>query len=221
MDSHIILTISILLISSSIPPTTTSDITRAIEEMQKANYFTFVTLINMSPRRLPNNNNNITFLMPNDKTLSSNPNFLQRYDSISDFLHHHSIPSALLFETMQHIPSGSFIPSSFPDFMFKILNGGGRRNFSLNNVKIISPNICTLGFSIRCHGIDGVLDLDIAHSSPTCGLVDHGVVATPPLPAPAPAPAPAHDSDSAACISFDLLKMLPLFLMIPLLGNCL
>ncbi|KAJ0232643.1 FAS1 domain-containing protein [Hirschfeldia incana] len=130
------------------------DLSIAIEEMEKANYFSFVMLINMlqnstDPRLL----SNITFLMPKDKTLSRS-NIIQQ-DSISEFLLRHSIPSPLLFEHLNLIPNGSIVPSSLPHYTLKITNGG-RLNYFVNNVKIISRNICTLG-SIKCHGIDGVL----------------------------------------------------------------
>lgn len=125
----------------------------AIEEMEKANYFSFVMLINMlqpvNPRLLAN----VTFLMPRDKLLSRS-NIIQQ-DLVSEFLLRHSIPSPLLFEQINLIPNGSIIPSSLPHYTLKISNGG-RSNFFLNNVKIISRNVCNLG-SIKCHGIDGIL----------------------------------------------------------------
>ncbi|XP_039039329.1 uncharacterized protein LOC120177176 [Hibiscus syriacus] len=51
---------------------------------------------------------------------------------------------------------GSIIPNLLTEYMMGVANGGDRRSFVLNNVIIISPNICTSG-SIRCHGIDGML----------------------------------------------------------------
>ncbi|TXG48710.1 hypothetical protein EZV62_024585 [Acer yangbiense] len=218
-------------------PTKNQDLVVAIEEMQRANYFTFVMLINMSP--LPHQN--VTFLMPNDKILSR-ANLLQQ--SVSDFLLLHSIPSALLFENLEHIPSGSLIPSSIPEYMLKIYNGG-RKNFLLNNVKIISPNICTLGSSIRCHGIDGMLDITQNNTSvlpPTCSgnaSSTPDVVATPPMPtsisdqAPplsdhnyqppvaAPAPLPSPEKSSAGCLSCGEMSLKYLFvtlLMLSIMG---
>lgn len=128
------------------------DLLGAIEEMQRANYFTFVTLINMASlgRKIQGN---VTFLMPNDRMLSRT---VMPQGSVFEFLLRHSIPSPLLFDYLEHIPTGSIIPSSFPGYVLRIINNG-RRNFSINNVKIISPNICMAGPSIRCHGIDGVL----------------------------------------------------------------
>ncbi|XP_010492626.1 PREDICTED: uncharacterized protein LOC104769981 [Camelina sativa] len=125
----------------------------AIEEMEKADYFSFVMLINMLQSVNPRLLANVTFLMPKDKTLSKS-NIIQQ-DSVSEFLLRHSIPSPLLFEHLNLIPNGSMVPSSLPHYALKISNGG-RSNYFLNNVKIISRNICSLG-SIKCHGIDGIL----------------------------------------------------------------
>nr|AAM62813.1 unknown [Arabidopsis thaliana] len=126
----------------------------AIEEMEKANYFSFVMLINMLPSVNPRFLANVTFLMPKDKTLSTS-NIINQQDSVTEFLLRHSIPSSLLFEHLNLIPNGSIVPSSLPHYTLEISNGG-RSNYFLNNVKIISRNICSLG-SIKCHGIDGIL----------------------------------------------------------------
>ncbi|EXB29159.1 hypothetical protein L484_019684 [Morus notabilis] len=128
------------------------DLVAAISEMQRANYFTFITLLNMASldHRLQGN---LTFLMPNDRMLSI---ITLQQDAVSEFLLRHSIPSTMLFDYLQHIPTGSIIPSSKPEYMLKISNKG-RRSFFLNNARLISPNICTASSSIRCHGIDGVL----------------------------------------------------------------
>lgn len=125
----------------------------AIEEMEKANYFSFVMLINILQSVNPRFLANVTFLMPKDKTLSRS-NIIQQ-DSISEFLLRHSIPSPLLFEHLNLIPNGSIVPSSLPHYTLTVSNGG-RLSYFLNNVKIISRNICSLG-SIKCHGIDGIL----------------------------------------------------------------
>ncbi|XP_022882152.1 FAS1 domain-containing protein SELMODRAFT_448915-like [Olea europaea var. sylvestris] len=132
-------------------PPRNQDMTTAIEEMQRANYFTFVMLINMAPSDLIHGN--VTFLMPNDRTLSK---ALMPENTVVDFLLRHSIPSPLLMEHLLHFPTGSLIPTSRPGFVLQVSNDG-RSRFFLNNVRIISPNICTRGSSIRCHGIDGVI----------------------------------------------------------------
>lgn len=125
----------------------------AIEEMEKANYFSFVMLINMLESVNPRFLANVTFLMPKDKTLSRS-NIIEQ-DSVTEFLLRHSIPSPLPFEHLNLIPNGSIVPSSLPHYTLKVSNGG-RLSYFLNNVKIISRNICSLG-SIKCHGIDGIL----------------------------------------------------------------
>lgn len=143
-----------VLLSSATPAESqhNQDLVAAIEEMQRANYFTFVMLINMSPfdTRLEGN---VTFLMPNDRMLAK---MAIPEGSISGFLLRHSIPSPLLFGTMEELPTGTSIPSSLPNYMLRITNNG-RKDFVVNNVRIISHNICVAGSSIRCHGIDGIL----------------------------------------------------------------
>ncbi|GAB4826418.1 hypothetical protein Ancab_009283 [Ancistrocladus abbreviatus] len=157
----------------------------AIQEMQKANYFAFIMLLNMSPaNQLPGN---ITFLMPNDRTLAK---ATIPADSLLGFLLKHSIPSPLLFDCLEHFPTGSKIPSSETGYMLKVTNNG-RRNYFLNNVKIVSPNICVGGRAIRCHGIDGVLfDTNNTLPSFTCPTTGPVVVATPPTLPLQPSPPP-------------------------------
>ncbi|CAN0891003.1 hypothetical protein LINGRAHAP2_LOCUS16765 [Linum grandiflorum] len=142
------------------------DLVVATDEMRRANYFTFVMLLNMVANDKDHTVANVTFLMPNDRVLS---NITFTTDSVREFMLRHSMPSPLLFDHLWHFPSGSTIPSSYPGYVLQVQNDDGhpdgkwwrRRgnlNFSLNNVKIISPNICTSpSSSIRCHGIDSVL----------------------------------------------------------------
>ncbi|KAE8664117.1 Cellulose synthase-like D3 [Hibiscus syriacus] len=99
----IIITIVTLLISlhkSSCSTTTTlspdnnQDLRVAMEEMQKASYFTFAMLLNMSPldsKFLAN----VTFLMSNDWMLSKT---VILENEVHTFLQRHSIPSQLIFE---------------------------------------------------------------------------------------------------------------------------
>ncbi|KAK7251827.1 hypothetical protein RIF29_35381 [Crotalaria pallida] len=179
-----------LMLFSSVTPADIArnqDLVAATKEMQKANYFTFVMLINMSPpdTRLEGN---VTFLMPNDRILA---NMVLQEGSVSNFLLRHSIPSPLIFETLEQFPTGTTIPSSLPNCMLRISNYG-RKNFVLNNVKIISRNICTAGSSIRCHGIDGVLSEDCVSNnnssvptSPLCANSTYpSCLASPPIPSP-------------------------------------
>lgn len=149
-----ILTFLLILLISSVSAATnsTSDILQAIQEMRTANYFTFVMLINMAPADLIQGN--ITFLMPRDRTLSQT---LIQENDVADFLLQHSIPSPLLFDHLEHFPTGSMIPTSKPDLFLRVANSGNKR-FFLNNARVISPNICTKSASIRCHGIDQVLE---------------------------------------------------------------
>ncbi|XP_042483333.1 FAS1 domain-containing protein SELMODRAFT_448915 [Macadamia integrifolia] len=199
----------------------------AIQEMQKANYFTFVMLINMSPPdKIPGN---ITFLMPNDRVLSK---IMLPEHAVTEFLLRHSIPSPLLFDDMKHFPSGSTIPTCNSDFMLNVSNNG-RRSFYLNNVQIISPNICTTGSSIRCHGINGVFSVtESQHNStpppPTCSSATPSRASQSPAPGDPMTPIVAATSPtslgdgaqkSGSCCALPSAAFLPLITtcMIPLL----
>ncbi|XP_016485099.1 uncharacterized protein LOC107805551 [Nicotiana tabacum] len=180
----------IMVISSVSATNTTSktiDILQAIDEMRKANYFTFVMLINMAPPDFFQGN--ITFLMPKDKTLSQT---LISQNDVADFLLQHSIPSPLLLEHLEHFPTGSIIPTSKPDIVLKV-NNSGRQHFFLNNARIVSPNICTGNGSIICHGIDQVLESTTFssdhHNSTFLPVPSHCPnVTTPPFVVAAPPP---------------------------------
>ncbi|KAL7147208.1 hypothetical protein ABFS83_06G092700 [Erythranthe nasuta] len=154
--SLLIVVLTAVLVSSSAATAANpngQDIVAATQEMQRANYFTFVMLVKMAA---PSNTipNDVTFLMPNDRALSNITDVSET--TVVDFLLRHSIPTALLIDHLEHFPTGSMIPASKAGFMFNVTNEGRRRIY-LNNVRIISPNICTGGYSIRCHGIDGVV----------------------------------------------------------------
>lgn len=201
-----ILVVFLMAASSSVATVRVSrnaktDLAMAIEEMQKANYFTFVVLINLAP---PDElvHANLTFLMPKDMSLSGNTAYLKHPSSVADFLLRHSIPSPLLLEHLLRFPTGSILPTSQPGFFLNITSGGRRRNFSLNNVRITSPNICTRGSSIRCHGVDGVIQPLKFPSTPR-----HAIPPPPPAtPSPTafgldqncpnPSPPPSNSSQS-------------------------
>ena len=191
----------ILMLISSITPTEidarNQDLVAATKEMQKANYFTFVMLINMSP--LDTIEGNVTFLMPNDRMLA---NMVLQEGSISSFLLRHSIPSPMLFDVLEQFPTGTTIPTSLPNCMLRVSNNG-RKNYVLNNVKIISPNLCVAGSSIRCHGIDGVLSEVCAsignYSVPLIPCVNNtepSCKASPPISSSFPSASPPSTRDN-------------------------
>lgn len=165
----LLLVMSLISLSKPTPtPPLNQDLEVAMEEMRRANYFSFVMLINMST--LHQIRENVTFLMPSDRILSRNG---ISGNSISNFLLRHSIPLPLLFDYLQHFPTSSILPTLKENFTLRI-SRSGRRSFFLNNVKITTPNICTAGSSIRCHGIDGVLreDNSTFPPFPTCASTD-------------------------------------------------
>ncbi|KAE8720393.1 Cellulose synthase-like D3 [Hibiscus syriacus] len=237
MITMVTLLISLLESSCSttmtLSPNDNRDLRVAMEEMQKANYFTFVMLLNMSPldtKFLAN----ITFLMPNDRMLSKT---VIPENEIHAFLQRHSIPSQLIFEHLLFVPTGSILPSSLPEYAMNVVNGGTRRGFVLNNVRIISPNICTAG-SIRCHGVDGVLSPVSNISLHTCSNNGGSVAplsspadSLPPLSPPAvpllnplvvdfmaPAPQPAGGSPGRSQFSWDekVFKVIITTILVPL-----
>ncbi|XP_010558644.1 PREDICTED: uncharacterized protein LOC104827213 [Tarenaya hassleriana] len=241
MANHIIIaiiTIMFLVASSSIHAEDTQhdDLSMAMEEMQRANYYSFVMLINMLPSVInPRFLANITFLMPKDKTLSRAQ--IQE-DSVPEFLLRHSIPSPLLFEHLNLFPNGSTIPSSLDHYSLQISNGG-RYNYHLNNVKIVSRNICTSG-SIKCHGIDGILTLETNHdddsplanrtvpftSCPSSGSGSGSSSDTspppvfPPIMAPSPSDDPRKSESSKLSRPNTLNGILLLLLLLLGLGLC-
>ncbi|XP_010671118.2 FAS1 domain-containing protein SELMODRAFT_448915 [Beta vulgaris subsp. vulgaris] len=184
-------------------PMTNQTINNAIGEMQRANYFAFVMLLNMvSTDKIPSN---ITFLMPNNRLLAK---AVIPENDVLDFLLRHSIPTPLRFDYLKRFPTGSVIPSSDPGFMLKVFNNG-RKSFFLNNVKLISPDICVAGSSVRCHGIDGVLTLQDTSIPPSLPVPTNtsssppSPMAPPPslpptafAPAATPQPAGPHKSGS-------------------------
>ncbi|KAF9608111.1 hypothetical protein IFM89_006038 [Coptis chinensis] len=191
----IYLTVLILVMAFAATANTSNKTSRnenlavAIHEMQTATYFSFVMLIKMY--KAGKMQGNITFLMPSDRTLSE---ITLPKEAINDFMLRHTIPSTLLFDHLQGFPTGSMIPTSQSDYMLRISNNG-RKNFYLNNVQIIKPNICTAGSSIRCHGIKGVLmPMEPASNatlpSPTCSPHNPKAPTAPPISPKHPA-APA------------------------------
>lgn len=194
--SLILLAIFISWTPGEIHAAKSKDLLAAIEEMQRSTYYTYVVLINMAPDNL-SIQGNVTFLMPNDRILA-NSSFLN--NDVSQFILTHTIPSSLFFEDLQHFPTGSMIPTLKPNTMLHVLNSG-RRHFFLNNIQIVTPNICT-NSSIKCHGIDGVItEVDQQHSNPppiSCSNSTNAPASTvAPLPSPnTMAPSPAQNTIS-------------------------
>ncbi|KAL3019132.1 hypothetical protein AAZX31_05G065400 [Glycine max] len=162
------------------------DLVAATKEMQRANYSTFVMLINMSP--LDTIKGNVTFLMPNDRMLD---NMVLQEGSVSNFLLRHSIPSPLLFDVLEQFPTGTTIPTcALPNCMLRVSNNG-RKNYVLNNVKIISPNLYGI-LSEACTSIGnyGVPLLPCVNSTePSCK-------ASPPIPSSFPSASPPSTRDN-------------------------
>ncbi|KAJ4838601.1 hypothetical protein Tsubulata_040619 [Turnera subulata] len=133
-------------------------------DMRAWSYHGFVILLkllNGSPNSL--REKDITFLLPVDEELSK---ISLTQNSLQDFIMSHSIPSELVFSNLLHFPNGTMVPSSVPNRMLNITNGG-RSSLFLNNARIVSPNVC-LNSQIRCHGISTIIafeDFDFSRQS--------------------------------------------------------
>ncbi|KAJ0968056.1 hypothetical protein J5N97_024973 [Dioscorea zingiberensis] len=197
------------------------EILAVVRDIQRANYFTFATLINMVQTSVPSN---ITFFMPDDRSLSK---IIIPEHNVLKFLLRHSVPSLLPFTELSRLPNGTAMPTDQPDYMLKV-SSNGRKELYLNNIKLTSPDICKSGPSFRCHGINGVFmpALPIpAPPKPSPPPPHHSPPhAKPPIPAPppspprrppppphphhAPVPSPAHPGPSPTA-SISSSNMLP------------
>ncbi|CAJ1971583.1 unnamed protein product [Sphenostylis stenocarpa] len=130
-----------------------TDLEAAMADMRSRSYYGFVILLKMLDSQ-PNSmqNNDLTFLMPNDDELSQ---FSISLDQLHDFILSHSIPTSLLLSHLLHFPNGSMVPSSVPSRVINITNSG-KAGLFVNNARIVTPNVCQSS-SIRCHGISAAL----------------------------------------------------------------
>ncbi|KAG5064834.1 hypothetical protein JHK85_006017 [Glycine max] len=82
-----------------------ADLQAAMADMRSLSYYGFVILLkilNSQPNSLQNND--LTFLMPNDGELSQ---FSIALDQLHDFILSHSIPTPLVLSHLLHFPNGS------------------------------------------------------------------------------------------------------------------
>ncbi|KAL6642433.1 hypothetical protein ACP70R_020614 [Stipagrostis hirtigluma subsp. patula] len=132
------------------PQVVGSDIATAVQEMQRARYFTFAMLVRMVQEKVPRNT---TFLMPNDRLMStaSIPE-----SQVLEFLSRHSISAPLMFNDLMRLPNGTVVPTHHSSDVITVTNTGHQKLY-FNNIQLTSPDLCNLGNSFRCHGIDGVI----------------------------------------------------------------
>ncbi|KAH7668733.1 FAS1 domain-containing protein [Dioscorea alata] len=176
-----------LLLSSIIPSSAINkkgqkqeEILGMVRDMQIASYFTFATLINMVQASVPSNT---TFFIPDDRSLSK---IIIQQNNILQFLLRHSVPSLLSFAELSHLPKGTALPSNQHPYMIKITDDNNKGIY-LNNIKLISPDICKSGASFKCHGITGVFLPDAIRTPPPPKQAPEYHV-QPPLPRPSPEP---------------------------------
>ncbi|GLJ49276.1 hypothetical protein SUGI_1041190 [Cryptomeria japonica] len=160
-----------------------SDMDIALAEMKAESYYGFVMLLQMlveSGSPIPTSD--VTFLMPNDSLLADHTALA--FKALPDFLLSHTIQPEQKFNNFLHYPNGTSIPSSLHHYML-IVSNYGSRNFSLNNARIVMPNVCRASRSIACHGISDVLIANTTITPPP-----------PPHPSPSPSPSPSSPSPS-------------------------
>jgi len=133
-----------------------TDLQTAMSDMRSRSYYGFVILLKIL-NSLPNQlqNNDLTFLMPNDEDLS---HFSIAPEELHDFLLSHSIPTPLLLNHLLHFPNGSIVPSGLPSKVISITNNA-RAGLFVNNARIVTPNVCQNSL-IRCHGISAALTFE-------------------------------------------------------------
>jgi len=151
--SALLLTLFAIAESQSTMSFNQTDLQAAMDDMRTRSYYGFVILLNiLNSQQNSLQNNDLTFLMPNDDELSQ---FSISLDQLPDFILSHSIPTPLLPSHLLHFPNGYVVPSSIPSRVINITNSG-RTGLFVNNARIVTPNVCQSS-SIRCHGISAAL----------------------------------------------------------------
>lgn len=168
----IFLAFCLIYVSQPIKPANQTDLLAALEDMRSSSYHGFVILLQMLNRK-PNSlqDKEMTFLMPSDAELS---NFVITPDSLHEFLLSHSVPTAFLFDNLKHLPSGTVLPSSYPNKAIN-LKDDGNSVISLNNAKFVKPNVCS-SFSIKCNGITEIIKFENQTDSPRVVIVGNPAV---------------------------------------------
>ncbi|XP_010270246.1 PREDICTED: FAS1 domain-containing protein SELMODRAFT_448915 [Nelumbo nucifera] len=155
MGFHLFIFLALLTIPKSEATANRTDLHVAMAEMRSKSYYSFVMLLELlhSNGSQPQLSGEVTFLMPEDRKLSE---FSVSVSSLRNFILSHTIPTPLNYNDFLHFPTGTLIPSGIQTRMITIQNHG-RSNFLVNNAQIVAPNVCQSS-SIRCHGIDKVIE---------------------------------------------------------------
>ncbi|CAN6330886.1 unnamed protein product [Urochloa humidicola] len=131
------------------PQKVSSGIATAVQEMQRARYFTFVMLVRMVQEKIPHNT---TFLMPNDRLMST-ASISQ--SQVLEFLSRHSIAAPLKFNDLIRLPNGTVVPTRHSGDTITVSSRHQKLYF--NGIELTGPDVCHSGESFRCHGINGVI----------------------------------------------------------------
>ncbi|KAH7443081.1 hypothetical protein KP509_02G018400 [Ceratopteris richardii] len=131
----------------------------------------------------------LTLLIPTDQAIATRRVQESQLYRIAQF---HMIRNNLSFADLQVLPAGTFLPTLLRDARVEVVNNSAG-NFTINNAKIIDPDLCPQSVSrfIACHGISEVLNPQAITSesfgpeSPIGPLQDM-VPSASPVPSPSP-----------------------------------
>ncbi|XP_038893487.1 FAS1 domain-containing protein SELMODRAFT_448915-like [Benincasa hispida] len=149
----------LISISSAVPivssqPANHTDLQAAIEDMKAKSFYGFAILLQMLNITTQLTLKEITFFIPQDPQLS---NISIAVDRLEAFVLSHLIVMPLEFSDLIRFPTGSIVPSGYHNRMIRIHNHG-RGHFVVNNAVVNVPNVCSSSESIKCHGVNKVID---------------------------------------------------------------
>ena len=148
--------VSLFTVSQSQPTThnlNLTDVEAAITDIRSQNFFGFAMLLQILKVALVHKYQDLTFFLPIAQELTKHS---LSPDHPEDFLLKHSIPMPLTFSDLKHFPTGTMVPSGLEHQLIEIKNRG-KADFSVNNALVTKPNLC-VNSSIKCHGIDSVIE---------------------------------------------------------------
>lgn len=132
--------------------TSPPDLALALSDMQSNSYYGFAIILRMLNDTLASTlGPQVTFFIPTDQYLA---NFPVSPGQLEEFILSQAIPGSLGFNDLARLPTGTVFPSLVRNKFVRI-SGRGKR--FVNNAQIVAPNVCSRT-TVRCHGIDGVID---------------------------------------------------------------
>ncbi|PIA25640.1 hypothetical protein AQUCO_11000045v1 [Aquilegia coerulea] len=133
-------------------PPKLADLPLAISDMRSKSYYGFVILLDVLNATTKSGlSQQVTFFMPSDQQLAESR---ISPDRLEEFVLGHTVPEPLVYGELQHVPSGTLVPSFMKNQLLRI--SSIRRHVFVNNAQIVAPNVCKSA-TIKCHGINAVI----------------------------------------------------------------